>query len=181
MIKANIIKAYSFAEKAHEGVLRKFSGLPYFSHPKGVARIIEALVNDENLIIASFLHDVVEDTNITIEEIHIEFGEVVADLVREVTSDPIEQKKVGKKFYLAVKMVNMTEDGLLLKLSDRLQNILYLQGDVVPMKFIVKYYKETRFLMQYLKDERSLLGDKHLILIGKIDTVLDFLEIRHKL
>jgi (p)ppGpp synthase/HD superfamily hydrolase len=181
MIKDRIVKAYNFAEKAHEGQERKFSGLPYFTHPKGVARILDELVNDENLIIAGFLHDVVADTDITIDEIRGLFGDIVADLVLEATSDSIEQKRLGKRMYLADKMCKMSSDALLLKLAARLQNILYLQGDVVPMKFITKYYKETRFLMLVLKEDYTLLGDKHNILIGKIDTILDFLQIRHKL
>lgn len=181
MIKADIIKAYNYAEKAHEGQMRKFSGLPYFSHPKGVAGLIEEVRTSESLVIASLLHDVIEDTDRTYGDIVDLFGYKIADLVLELTSDPIEQKKLGKKIYLGIKMVNMSNDALLVKLADRLHNILYLQEDIVPMKFIIKYYKETRFLMQHLKDERSLLGDKHLILMGKIDTILDFLEIRHKL
>jgi (p)ppGpp synthase/HD superfamily hydrolase len=181
MIKDRIIKAYNFAEKAHEGVTRKFSGLPYFSHPKGVARIVQKLTEDEILIIVSFCHDLVEDTDITIEEIRELFGDEVADLVLELTSDPVHVKLLGKKVYLSMKMVEMSSRALIIKLADRLHNILYLQGDATPLKFIRKYYKETRFIMMRLRDDYSELNDYHKILMSRIDIVLDFLEMRHRL
>lgn len=180
MIKKDIISAYTFAEEAHKGQIRKFSNLPYFSHPKGVARIIEDLCNDEILIVVSLLHDVIEDTHIIKEDLVREFGEHVTTLVLELTSDSVKQREQGKKVYLLNKMINMSNDALLIKLADRLHNILYLQDDIVPLKFITKYYKETRFLMRNLKEDRDPLGDKHNILIGKIESILDFLQIRHE-
>ena len=181
MIKANLVKAYNFAEDAHKGQVRKFSGLPYFTHSKGVARIIEELTGDEVLTIASLLHDTLEDTKVTERDLYNTFRCEVVELVKELTSDDAQIKKLSKKVYLGLKMVNMSDDALLIKLADRFHNILYLQGDEVSLKFIEKYYKETRFIMSYLKAERVPLEDKHYILIGKIEAILDFLQIRHNL
>src|SRR5690242_5896969 len=77
-------KAYAYAEKHHGGQYRK-SGEPYILHPIQVAGIIVGLQLDPNTVAAAFLHDVVEDTDVTIEDITLEFNEEVAMLVDGVT------------------------------------------------------------------------------------------------
>src|SRR3954464_14316653 len=77
-------KAYDFSSVAHRGQTRK-SGDPYFSHPASVAGIITELKLDTASVCAGLLHDVVEDTLATIEDIEREFGEEVAFLVDGVT------------------------------------------------------------------------------------------------
>ena len=67
-----IMKAYNFANENHKGQLRK-SGQPYIIHPVQVAYILSTLGLDDETICAALLHDVVEDTNITIEDIKKEF------------------------------------------------------------------------------------------------------------
>lgn len=79
-----IEKAYKVASKAHEGQLRK-SGEPYIMHPLCVAIILAELELDKETIVAGILHDVVEDTVMTSEEIAAEFSEEVAFLVEGVT------------------------------------------------------------------------------------------------
>jgi len=175
MIKERVIKAYNFAKEAHEGQVRKYSELPYFSHPKGVARILEELHVEDDLIITALLHDVVEDTSLELEDILREFGERVASLVNELTSDKDSSRKIGKDIYLAHKLRNMSEDALLIKLADRFHNILYLQEDNVPLEFIKKYVCETEFILTPLKN----LTPNQIILYSKINAVLDFLKIRH--
>ncbi|MCF6201726.1 MAG: HD domain-containing protein, partial [Hydrogenimonas sp.] len=76
--------ALSFAKDAHEGQLRK-SGEPYIVHPILVAAITASISSDETMVIAALLHDVVEDTAFTIEEIKERFGEDVAHLVEGLT------------------------------------------------------------------------------------------------
>ena len=77
-------KAYYFGKKAHEGQFRK-SGEPYFIHPIAVAHILASMELDIETITAGLLHDVVEDTEYTYEDIEKEFGKEVADLVDGVT------------------------------------------------------------------------------------------------
>ena len=77
-------KAYAMAKKAHEGQLRE-SGEPYITHPVEVAHILADLEMDCTAIIAGLLHDTVEDTNCTFEEIKEQFGDSVAALVDGVT------------------------------------------------------------------------------------------------
>ena len=82
---SKIISAYEFAEKAHEGQKRT-SGEPYIVHPVSVAYILLELGMDTDTICAAMLHDVVEDTDATLEDIQKKFGQDVACLVDGVTS-----------------------------------------------------------------------------------------------
>ena len=79
-----ILKAYNFANKNHEGQLR-ISGEPYICHPLEVAYILADLELDDSTICAALLHDVVEDTEVTSENIVEEFGEEIAEMVAGVT------------------------------------------------------------------------------------------------
>ena len=81
---AMLQKAYAFAATAHEGQLRA-SGEPFLRHPVAVAKILAELELDVITIAAGLLHDVVEDTGITLEQIASEFSREVADLVDGVT------------------------------------------------------------------------------------------------
>jgi guanosine-3',5'-bis(diphosphate) 3'-pyrophosphohydrolase len=90
--------AYEFAAEAHAGQERKGDGSPYIAHPTEVARLLHAEgVADDELIAATFLHDVVEDTEHTIDEIRERFGAEVAAIVDAMTEDksiePYERRK----------------------------------------------------------------------------------------
>ena len=80
-------KAWSFAEKAHSGVTRKFSGDPYFEHVRKVFKLVKKVDTRETLGAAALLHDTLEDCPQVTYEILIEnFGKEVANLVKELTS-----------------------------------------------------------------------------------------------
>lgn len=129
-----IERAYQRASKAHEGQLRK-SGEPYMVHPVAVAQILSELKLDAAAISAALLHDVVEDTDITLDDLETEFGEEVSHLVDGVTK--IEQLptnvenmrggKAGSKEaeYLRKTFLAMGSDirVVLIKLADRLHNM----------------------------------------------------------
>ncbi len=120
-------KAYEIAREAHEGQLRK-SGEPYIIHPLCVCIILAELELDKETIVAGMLHDVVEDTVMTSDEITKEFGSEVSLLVDGVTkltqidyvADKVEvQSENLRKMFLA-----MAKDirVILIKLADRLHN-----------------------------------------------------------
>jgi len=80
-------KAADFAKTAHESIdqRRKYTNEPYIVHPRAVAEIVSSITDDESTIAAAWLHDVVEDTPITIEQITDEFGADIARLVADLT------------------------------------------------------------------------------------------------
>ena len=82
-----VSEAIAFAVKAHDGMRRKKSDAPYILHPMEAAVIVGTMTDDQNLIAAAALHDVVEDANITIEEIEERFGKRVRELVESETED----------------------------------------------------------------------------------------------
>ena len=82
--QALVRKAYAYAAAAHAGQVR-LSGEPYLSHPLAVAEVLAELGFDAHSVAAGLLHDTVEDTKVTLEEVDAEFGEQVADIVDGVT------------------------------------------------------------------------------------------------
>lgn len=88
-------KAKIFATKAHEGQVRKYSGEPYIVHPIEVSEIVARHNGSREMIAAALLHDVVEDTDVTIDEIRTEFGNSVAMLVDDLTD--VSKKEDGNR------------------------------------------------------------------------------------
>ncbi len=125
-----IERAYRRAEQAHEGQVRR-SGEPYFAHCVAVAQILVELNMDGATIAAALLHDTVEDTALTLEDIEREFGEEVARLVDGVTKmEHIPTQVSGKDRdrdaeFLRKTMLAMSDDVriVLIKLADRLHNM----------------------------------------------------------
>lgn len=120
-------RAYDVASKMHEGQLRK-SGEPYLIHPIAVVKILAELGMDEDTLIAGLLHDVVEDTEYTKEELTEEFGEEIAQLVDGVTklgSIVFENKAAQQAENLRKMFLAMSKDirVLIIKLADRLHNL----------------------------------------------------------
>ena len=125
-----IEKAYNYAEKMHAGQLRK-SGEPYIIHPLHVAYIVADLGLDTQTICAALLHDVVEDTEATYEDIEKNFSEEIAQIVEGVTKlinlfKTVEDKQAEnyKKMFIAMEKDIRV---ILLKLADRLHNISTLE------------------------------------------------------
>jgi guanosine-3',5'-bis(diphosphate) 3'-pyrophosphohydrolase len=133
-----INRAYVFAMKAH-GSQKRASGDPYFSHPLEVAGILTHYKLDTDTIITALLHDTIEDTEISLEDVEASFGKSVARLVDGVTkltriefqSDQAKQAENFRKFVLA-----MSADirVLLVKLADRLHNMRTLHYIKRPEK-----------------------------------------------
>jgi GTP pyrophosphokinase len=118
--------AYDFAAAAHEGQFRK-SGEPYIVHPLAAAQMLADMHIDPVIVIATLLHDVPEDTAVTIEDIEKNFGSEIAGLVRGIT-------KLGKLKYRGVEryienlrkmFVAMAEDVrvMIMKFADRINNL----------------------------------------------------------
>ena len=122
-----IVKAFHFAAAAHEGQQRR-SGEPFIMHPVGVATICAGLRLDEQTIAAALLHDVVEDTDTSLERVRDEFGDEVAQLVDGVTKltrVQFQSREQAEAENYRKMVVAMAEDVrvILVKLADRLHNL----------------------------------------------------------
>ncbi|HEX2850858.1 MAG TPA: bifunctional (p)ppGpp synthetase/guanosine-3',5'-bis(diphosphate) 3'-pyrophosphohydrolase [Acidimicrobiales bacterium] len=122
-----IRRAYEVADRAHAEVVRQ-SGEPYISHPLAVAQILAEIGLDDVTLAAALLHDVVEDTGVTLDEIAEEFGAVVADIVDGVTKldrMSFESKEAAQAASMRKMLVAIAKDlrVLYIKLADRLHNM----------------------------------------------------------
>ena len=120
-------KSYTFSEKAHSGQIRR-SGEPYISHPLGVSIILADLKLDIDSIITGLLHDTVEDTAVTLEEIEKEFGSAIALLVDGVTKISKmnfrnTHEKQGENIRKMLMAMGKDVRVILVKLADRLHNM----------------------------------------------------------
>jgi len=129
---AQIEAALAFSRAAHRGQLRQ-SGAPYITHPIAVARILTPLHLDAQAITAALLHDVAEDTGITIEQIATEFGKSVAELVdglSKLDKLQFETKEDAQAENFRKMLMAMARDVrvILIKLADRLHNMRTLDS-----------------------------------------------------
>ena len=183
-----VSEAIAFAVKAHDGMRRKKSNAPYILHPMEAAVIVGTMTDDQDLIAAAALHDVVEDANITIDEIEEKFGKRVRELVQSETEDkradlpPESTWRIRKEESLAV--LKRTEDlgVLMVWLGDKLANMrsLYrdwkVEGDAMWQRFNQKdarqqawYYHSIVTLTQRLDHTSAWLEYKTLteLVFGK--------------
>jgi (p)ppGpp synthase/HD superfamily hydrolase len=152
-------KAWNFAKEAHKGQIRKFVNKPYFgAHVVKVNGIVKQYTTEEDILCAALLHDTVEDCfedpEVGYHILEQEFGKRVADIVMELTSskEDIDDNYNSKADYLIVKMIHMTDDALIIKLADRLQNIS--DAFTASERFRNKYFQETVQIMDELEGHR---------------------------
>src|SRR5258708_6639278 len=140
-----IQKAYEFAKKAHEGQQR-LSGDEYLTHLVGVADILAELHMDSVTIAAGLLHDILEDTKVTYDQLKTEFGEEIANLVEGVTKiskRKFQDASIGQAESTRKMLVAMAKDVrvILIKLADRTHNMRTLE--FLPPERREKMAKET--------------------------------------
>jgi myo-inositol-1(or 4)-monophosphatase len=130
-----VSEAISFAAKAHDGMRRKKGDSPYILHPMEAAVIVGTMSDDQSLIAAAALHDVVEDAGVTLEEIEEKFGARVRELVEAETEDkrtdlpPESTWRIRKEESLSV--LKSTDDiaVLMVWLGDKLANMRAIWRD----------------------------------------------------
>ena len=121
-------KSIAFALRAHEGQVRKKSGIPYILHPMEAATIASTLTDDREVLAAVMLHDTVEDTDTTLDEIRREFGDRVAQLVKGETENEYpeltreESWKLRKEESLQRLRANNDASVKIMWISDKLSN-----------------------------------------------------------
>lgn len=139
--------AVGFARCAHRGQQRKYTGEPYANHCEAVARLVSEYTDAWDVIAAAALHDVAEDTDVTIDEIGEVFGDRVARLVLEVTdvSRPGHGRREVRKALDREHLAQSSLEGATIKLADLIDNT----------RSIVKY--DPGFAVQYLREKELLL------------------------
>ena len=169
-------KAMHFAGGAHEGQVRNFQDVPYILHPVSVAKLVEVYKKSEptNLLrVSALLHDIVEDTEVSLSEISVEFNPEVAAIVEELTNDDDKIGEVGKTTYLQETLVGMSDNALYVKLCDRLDNVLDLK--LTPKYFRKRYAQATEEVIKHLISKRTLSNPQKQV-VSKIEETLDDLQ-----
>lgn len=163
-------KALNFAAEAHKNQFRKGTDTPYITHPVDVADIIATMTDDENMIAAGLLHDVVEDTDRTEADIRACFGDRIANLVSAETEDKMRDQKAEDTWIIRKQntlwgLEHASKEAKIMALADKLANLrsidrdYQLVGDQIWNRFNQKdpdkqawYYKTVADLTSELCD-----------------------------
>lgn len=167
-------EAMMFAIEAHGDQKRKYTNLPYYVHLQEVTNKLLEYTSDEDVLTAALLHDTLEDTDVTFDEIKDKFGLKVANIVQELTDEYVKDKypdlnrKERKRLELE-RLSKVSDDAKLIKAADRLNNIQDIAEN--DPKFAVKYLQESSNLAQGINNNE--LSKK---LIAQIDSIQAQLE-----
>lgn len=179
-----IDNAICFAVKAHSGMRRKGTDVPYVSHPLEAFSIAASITNDEKVLAAAVLHDVVEDTDYTIEDIKNGFGEKVAELVASDSENkrenlPAEQTWEIRKKETLEALKNSSREEQIITISDKLSNIraiyrdYFTIGEGLWQRFNQKDKNKQRWYYESIAENLNLLRDtfayrEYVFLLNKI-------------
>ena len=163
-------RAIIFAVRAHAGTERRGKGFPYIFPPMEAVEIVATMTNDQELLAAAVLHDTVEDTDVTIEQIRTEFGERVASFVAAESDEP-HQRPDGVENWRARKQAAINRiacaslDAKIVALGDKLSNMRAIardyaqQGDALWDLFHSKDPKDHEWHYRGLAESLSELRD----------------------
>ena len=163
-------RAIVFAVRAHAGTERRGKGFPYIVHPMEAMEIVATMTPDQELLAAAALHDTVEDTDVTVEQIREEFGERIASLVAS-ESDTLpegvseEDSWHARKQAAIDRLSHASHDAKIVALGDKLSNMRAIardyaqQGDNLWNLFHAKDPKDHEWHYRELADALSELHD----------------------
>lgn len=152
-----MMDVYRFAEEAHRGQTRKYTGEPYINHPVIVAQNVKNVGASREAVAAAILHDVVEDTPVTLDEIRTRFGDRVAELVEMVTdvSRPEDGNRRIRKEIDRQHLAQADAEGQTIKLADLIDNSYSIVAR--DENFAKVYMREKKELLKILtKGDRTL-------------------------
>lgn len=132
-------KAIIYATNAHSGATRKGSKIPYIIHPMEVAAIAASMINDEEVIAAAVLHDVIEDTPTTMEELEAVFGKKIAELLCADSENKREDRPAVETWEIRKKetldyIPSASKEEQIIILADKLSNLRSIYIDYLTMK-----------------------------------------------
>ena len=157
-----LLDAISFAAEKHRFQTRKDANkTPYVIHPMGVALSLwkEGSIRNQDVILAALLHDTLEDTDATKEELASFFGPKVADIVEEL-SNPSEMTSEEAKAWQVEHAPSLSPEAKLVKLADRLYNVRDLKNAVWSKEEIERYYGWGQKLLDVLKGTNLQLEEQ---------------------
>lgn len=163
-------RAIVFAVKAHAGTERRGKGYPYIVHPMEAVEIVATMTADQELLAAAILHDTVEDTEVTVEQLKAEFGERVASLVADesdvMTEGMTEEASWHQRKQDAIdRLSKASHDAKMVALGDKLSNMRAIArdyaeiGDEIWNRFHTKDPKEHEWHYRGLADSLRELKD----------------------
>jgi myo-inositol-1(or 4)-monophosphatase len=163
-------RAIIFAVKAHAGTERRGKGFPYIVHPMEAMEIVATMTPDQELLAAAALHDTVEDTDVTVEDLRAEFGERIANLVAQESDEmpegiSEEDSWHSRKQAAIDRLARAPHDAKMVALGDKLSNMRAIardyaaKGDTLWNIFHVKDPKEHEWHYRGLADSLRELQD----------------------
>ena len=156
-------RAIVFAVRAHAGTERRGKGFPYIVHPMEAVEIVATMTSDQELLAAAVLHDTVEDTDTTVEQIRTEFGDRIASLVAsesDIVVDGVNEEDSwhARKQAAIDRLARASHDAKMVALGDKLSNMRAIardyaqQGDALWNLFHTKDRKEHEWHYRGLAD-----------------------------
>ena len=163
-------RAIIFAVRAHAGTERRGKGFPYIVHPMEAVEIVATMTPDQELLAAAALHDTVEDTDVTVEQIRAEFGDRIASLVAsesDIVLDgcSVEESWHARKQAAIDQLARASHDAKIVALGDKLSNMRAIardyaqQGDALWNLFHAKDPKDHEWHYRGLAASLSELRD----------------------
>lgn len=184
LLLGKVLQAAKVATQSHGTQTRQFSRLPYIIHPTRVAALVVEyygnLINIEDLLQVAYLHDVLEDTSTTEEELRTMFSKQVVDMVVALTNDPVKKGWFASKGeYLTDKIMNhMTIDEVRVKFCDRLDNLIdwldtmYMSSEAVQKAKAYSTQTKQMFVELQTKYKEPIMEDI-LKICQKIDNYVE--------
>lgn len=147
-------KAKNFAKQHHVAInqVRKYTSEPYINHPAAVVEIVRSIVHTDAMIAAAWLHDTVEDTDATLNDIQLHFGDEVANLVEMLTdvSRPADGNRAVRKLIDLQHTAKASATAKTIKLADLIENSFSIVER--DRAFAQVYLREKRLLLEVLKE-----------------------------
>lgn len=148
-MNAKFFTALNMAVRAHHGQLRKETDQPYILHPLGVAELVAQVTDDEDMLVAAVLHDVLEDSDVyDLHDIRFTFGERVANLVDELTDKtvPEDGNRATRRAMDHARLALISADAQTIKLAD----IIHNTQDITKLG-------DTTFVHLFMQEKHALI------------------------
>jgi (p)ppGpp synthase/HD superfamily hydrolase len=169
-----VSKALAFATAAHGSInhVRKYTGEPYINHPIEVMGIVQTVPHTDEMLVAALLHDTIEDTPVTREDIEREFGGHVAVLVMELTDQCHEGNRATRMAAEAARLGTISSEAQTVKLADFISNTRSIVAE--DPGFARVYLREKLRVLDVMNAGDPTLYERAMALIEDAKTTIDF-------